>query len=318
MLRIRSGKAGFTLVELLVVIAIIGVLVALLLPAVQAAREAARRMECTNKLKQWTLASHNFADQTNGFMPIGGMNSNEGAIVENGRPYKRITWHVLLWPFIEQTALYNTYRLDVPFHDAPNMATLRVHIPLYTCPSDKGPVTQAQSDTYWRVMGNYVGNFGNTHLHQDANDQAIYTGSPYGIRHTYTMASMTDGTSNTAAFSEILIVSPSALDDNRGDILNDDGSPGFMSLTTPNSSSPDNVKSCKATTTNPSHADYRRMPCAAAADNTRVNYAARSSHPGGVVLSMMDGSVRFVSNNVALNVWQAALSSKGGESLQLP
>lgn len=311
-----SNRAGFTLVELLVVIAIIGVLVALLLPAVQAAREAARRMECTNKIKQWSLASHNYADTNRGFLPLGGMNS--GGTVEDGRTYQRITWHVFLWPYVEQTTLFSQYNMALPFHDSANMPTLRVHIPLYTCPSDKGPVTQAQSDTYWRVMGNYVANFGNTHLHQNAADQAIYSGSPYGIRHTYTMASITDGTSNTAAFSELLIASPNNLDDTRGDILNDDGSPGFMSISTPNSPSPDQCRACKPTTTTPGNGDYLRMPCTKVGANTEVRTAARSSHPGGVVVGMMDGSVRFVSNNVAQNVWAAALSSKGGESLQLP
>ncbi|ADB15747.1 protein of unknown function DUF1559 [Pirellula staleyi DSM 6068] len=317
MLRDRnSQRRGFTLVELLVVIAIIGVLVALLLPAVQAAREAARRMDCTNKVKQWSLASHNFADTNSGFLPIGGMNSL--GTVENGQTYQRITWHVLLWPFIEQTSLYSQYILTEPFHSANNIQTLRVHSPLYSCPSDKGRATQAQTDTYWRVMGNYVGNFGNTHLHQNASDQAIYSGSPYGIRHTYTMASITDGTSNTVGFSEILIASPGGLDDNRGDILNDEGSPGFMSITTPNSSSPDQCRACKASTTTPGTGDYRRMPCTPVGANTEYRIAARSSHPNGVVVGMMDGSVRFVTNTVAQNVWAAAMSTKGAETLQLP
>lgn len=309
-------RAGFTLVELLVVIAIIGVLVALLLPAVQAAREAARRMECTNKIKQWSLASHTFADANNGYLPIGGMNSN--GVVENGQTYERITWHVLLWPYIEQTALFSQYNLKEPFHSANNILTLRNHIPLYTCPSDKGRVTQDTNDQYWRVMGNYVGNFGNTHLHQNANDQAIYTGSPYGIRHTYTMASITDGTSNTIAFSELLIVSPGQLDDTRGDILNDDGSPGFMSISTPNSTSPDQCKTCKPTTTTAGSPDYRKTPCVKVGDNTEVRVAARSNHTGGVVCGLMDGSVRFVSDTVAQNVWTAAMSSKGRETLPLP
>lgn len=311
-----SSRGGFTLVELLVVIAIIGVLVALLLPAVQAAREAARRMDCTNKLKQWTLATHNFVDTNGGFLPLGGMNS--GGVVESGQPFERITWHVLLWPYIEQNSLYSQYRINEPFHSTNNIATLRVHTPLYSCPSDQVRVTQAQTDTYWRVMGNYVGNFGNTHLHQNASDQAIYSGSPFSIRHNFQMSSIIDGTSNTVAFSEILIASPGALNDTRGDILNDDGSPGFMSITTPNSSSPDQCRACKPESTTPGTAAYRRMPCTAVGANTEVRIAARSNHPNGVVVGMMDGSVRFVTSNIAHNVWVAAMSSKGGESLQLP
>ncbi len=307
---------GFTLVELLVVIAIIGVLVALLLPAVQQAREAARRMQCTNNLKQWTLAAHNFADVNTEFFPLGGMNSP--GRVENGQEYQRVTWPVFLWPYIEQSALYDQYDFTLPFHEAPNMETHRVFVAGYNCPSDKVNVTQAQSDTYWRVMGNYVANMGNTHLHQNAADQEIFSGSPFGIRHMYRFSDLTDGTSNTAAFSEILIASPDQIDDNRGDMLNNEGSPGFMSLNTPNSTVPDQCRQCKPSTTDPNSTDYRVMPCVAVADNTEYQIAARSRHPGGVNVSMADGSVRFVTETVSHEVWEAALSGRGGEALPLP
>ncbi|MFN3148718.1 DUF1559 domain-containing protein [Bremerella sp.] len=311
-----SSRQGFTLVELLVVIAIIGVLIALLLPAVQQAREAARRMQCTNNLKQWALASHNFADINKGFMPLAAMNST--GKVENGQEYERVTFAVFLWPFIEQSALYDRYNIADPFYTSPNIDTHRVFVPGYYCPSDKVNVTQAQSDTYWRVMGNYVTNMGNTHLHQNAADQAIFSGSPFGVRHMYRFADLTDGTSNTAGFSEILIASPNQLDDNRGDMLNDEGSPGFMSINTPNSRVPDQCRQCKDTTEDPSHADYRRMPCTQVGSNQEYQIAARSNHPGGVNVSMMDGSVRFVTETVSDTVWEAALSGRGGESVQLP
>ncbi len=312
----NSSRQGFTLVELLVVIAIIGVLIALLLPAVQQAREAARRMQCTNNLKQWALASHNFADINKGFMPLAAMNGP--GTVENGQHYERVTFAVFLWPFIEQSALYDQYDFKTPFHASPNIDTHRVFVSGYYCPSDKTNVTQAQSDTYWRVMGNYVTNMGNTHLHQNAADQAIFSGSPFGVRHMYRFADLTDGTSNTAGFSEILIASPNQLDDNRGDILNDEGSPGFMSINTPNSRVPDQCRQCKDTTEDPSHADYRRMPCTQVGSNQEYQIAARSNHPGGVNVSMMDGSVRFVTETVSHPIWEAALSGRGGESIQLP
>lgn len=318
----RRRPSGFTLIELLVVIAIIAVLIALLLPAVQQAREAARRAQCQNNLKQWTLAAHNFADTDKGFFPLGAMNDNTQTVVENGQGYNRITWHVLLWPYIEQTALWSRYDLTQPFHQLPaagdppgesNIELLRVPVNLYACPSDRGNVTQAQTDTYWRVMGNYVGNMGNTHLHQNAADQQIFNGAPFGVRHTYRLADMIDGTSNTACFSEIIIASPGGIDDSRGDILNDDGSPGFMSILTPNSSSPDQCRFCKPSTTDPASGEYRTIPCQVVSNNTEVQIAARSRHTGGVQTSMCDGSVRFVSSNVAQSVWRAALSAHGGE-----
>src|SRR5213596_48170 len=102
----RRARFAFTLVELLVVIAIIGVLVALLLPAVQSAREASRRMQCTSQVKQWVLAMHNYND-TNLIMPYGPME------VPTTR---RHSWVPALWPYIEQQNLYNQYSFNVGFY----------------------------------------------------------------------------------------------------------------------------------------------------------------------------------------------------------
>lgn len=325
-MRLRKCSRGFTLVELLVVIAIIGILIALLLPAVQAAREAARRSQCTNHMKQWTLACHNFADVNTEFFPLGGMNS--GGTVENKKTYQRISWPVFLWPYMEQNPLAERYDFTQPFHwtttsttatsPKENLELLRQQVSTYYCPSDNPGAEQDHADGYWRVMGNYVANMGNTHLHQNAADQAIFSGSPFGIRHMYRMSQMIDGTANTVCFSEIIIASPGKIDDTRGDFLNDDGTPGFMSILTPNAKSPDQCRKCKSTTADPAHVDYQRMPCAVVGANTEVQVAARSNHPGGVVVSMCDGSVRFVSDTVAQNVWQAALSGRGREALMLP
>ena len=322
----RSSRPvrGFTLIELLVVIAIIAVLIALLLPAVQQAREAARRAQCVNKLKQWTLAAHNFADTHKGYFPLGGMNG-DGAThpteVESGQIYYRITWHVLLWPYIEQGPMWDQYNLDTDFYQPGNIDLMRVHVPLYSCPSDSAGAEQDHADPYWRVMGNYVANMGNTHLHQNAHDQDIFSGAPFGIRHTYRMADQTDGLSNTACFSEIIVASPGGIDDNRGDILNNEGSPGFMSLRTPNSSAPDECRQCKSSSdvSNPSasQADLQSIPCAIITNNDQMQIAPRSRHTGGVNLSMCDGSVRFVSDSVNQDVWVAALSGRGGEAIGL-
>jgi prepilin-type N-terminal cleavage/methylation domain-containing protein len=159
---LRRNK-GFTLVELLVVIAIIGILVGLLLPAVQAAREAARRMQCTNHLKQWGLAVHNFHDAFKKF-PKGS---------SNGATLKRQTWVMYLWPYVEQTALYNASDLKQHFYLPPNTIPMAQaggngltgstgrRVPIYLCPSDNGTIDQDDHPNYQRTRGNYVVNWGN-------------------------------------------------------------------------------------------------------------------------------------------------------------
>src|SRR5437763_1269934 len=154
-------KRAFTLVELLVVIAIIGVLVALLLPAVQAARESARRSQCTNNLKQISLAVHNYADIHGAVFPVGEYNYGWG------------TWLVGLLPYIEQKNLYDQYQgfggigisgginLDLTYGANINQPVTKNQIKTYTCPSDmkvapRGVVT----------FHNYVANHGNTSLYQ--------------------------------------------------------------------------------------------------------------------------------------------------------
>ncbi len=124
-------RAGFTLIELLVVIAIIGVLIALLLPAVQKVREAANRAKCTNNLKQWTLAMHLHHDG-HGTLPYAKKNN------------PRTTWVVQLWPYIEQDNLYRQYDFRVGFWEPPNCLAYATDgpvarpVPIYLCPSDRG------------------------------------------------------------------------------------------------------------------------------------------------------------------------------------
>lgn len=312
--KVVRWRLGFTLVELLVVIAIIGILIGLLLPAVQAAREAARRSQCTNNLKQWSLALQNHVDGHAGWFSIGANPDHRKC--ENGRWYYRISWPVELWPYAEQNALFEQYDFTKNFYESPNIETHRQHVAGYSCPSDAPRSEQDHGDPYWRVMGNYVANMGNTHLHQNSYEQSVFTGAPFAVGHVYGIAQIRDGTSNTACFSEIIIVSPNRVDDTRGDILNDDGSPGFMSFLTPNSRSPDTCRKCKDTTENTAHNDYRVTPCVEVGANTEVQVAARSRHPGGVNVSMCDGSVRFVSDTIAHETWQAMLSGWGQEAIQ--
>jgi len=111
-------RSGFTLIELLVVIAIIAILIALLLPAVQQAREAARRSQCKNNLKQWGLAIHNYHDTFNK-LPIGAMGYNNP--LAHG-PANNLSMHVRLLPYVDQAPLYNQFDFSLHYNTAPNVA----------------------------------------------------------------------------------------------------------------------------------------------------------------------------------------------------
>jgi prepilin-type N-terminal cleavage/methylation domain-containing protein len=133
---ISRNKRGFTLIELLVVIAIIAILIALLLPAVQQAREAARRSECKNILKQWGLALHNYHD-THRTLPQGALGLTNSAAA----PTNNFGFHVMLLPFVDQAPLYNQFNFSVHYNTAPNggpagsVGLMGQSTPLFFCPS---------------------------------------------------------------------------------------------------------------------------------------------------------------------------------------
>lgn len=139
---VKRGGGGnlhaFTLVELLVVIAIIGVLVALLLPAVQAAREAARRMQCTNHIKQFALGAHNHADITSGLFPIGARGNNQ------------LTWTVFVLPFVEQTAMYDAMSTGITAYGAHPTGYARGYVHDASDPKNGGYFDRRQNYSLWQ------------------------------------------------------------------------------------------------------------------------------------------------------------------------
>jgi prepilin-type N-terminal cleavage/methylation domain-containing protein/prepilin-type processing-associated H-X9-DG protein len=323
----RKNRA-FTLVELLVVIAIIGILVALLLPAIQAAREAARRSQCVNNLKQLGIAMHNYHD-TYQTLPPGNHSCCWG------------TWQMSILTFIEERQLSDMYTWlpkDSQFFDTAymydsenasgtppirNLDVVKTRIPAMTCPSDTARVsTGAAGVTPGITYHNYVANFGNTnHIGTDfsvkTNPAYIqYLGSPFVgddqnliPKRTCKFRQITDGLSKTLMFSETVQGEDAGSTADLRGFTWWGWSAGFETYTTPNASDPDTLQQsgyCSPTMANP--------PCNGQSGANIVKASARSRHPGGVNAAMCDGSVQYVVDDVDLTVWRAASTTQGSEA----
>jgi prepilin-type N-terminal cleavage/methylation domain-containing protein/prepilin-type processing-associated H-X9-DG protein len=308
------GKRGaFTLIELLVVIAIIGVLIALLVPAVQKVREAANRINCQNNLKQLGLAMHNYHDARR-TLPDGGIDHFSG------------NWQVTILPFIEQNAMYQLYQ---GYGTGPTSVVLAANIAnvtgkqlaLCTCPSDNLALPGGQT---WAKCSyhNYAVNYGNTAV-GDAVGSAgtmdveatysgyVYGGAPFRFNQPQRLTNITDGTSNTLMMAEVI---QGQRIDVRGFTWWGDAG-GFVTSLLPNDPSGDLVNHtyCDNKPPNP--------PAVSCGSYTITDgriiraFAARSRHTGGVNVALCDGSVRFVANNIAALTWQYLGTSQGGETI---
>ena len=337
-------RRGFTLIELLVVIAIIAVLIALLLPAVQAAREAARRIQCTNNLKQLGLAMHNYLSAQNTF-PIGRMGLNYtypqlgpagGSLQGNARR----TWTFLVMPYLEQGATFQAINFSLSFFNVANTTIIQTTIAGFHCPSDPQSFNIEVGGTgQLRYGGNYTANWGNTHFLQADNPAypgtglnwgwqnpfvpstyggppvgtVTFLGAPFGGNVARSIQYITDGTSNTLLMSEVIfgIDSSTTQTDDRGDVYNDDQDGcTFMGYIPPNSTYPDVTGGAAC-----SYPYLLNPPCRGTKSNANdpVYNAARSFHPGGVNAAMADGRVSFFKNTISIPTWAALSSAQGGE-----
>jgi prepilin-type N-terminal cleavage/methylation domain-containing protein len=307
-------RTAFTLVELLVVIAIIGVLIALLLPAVQAAREAARRMTCSNHLAQWATALHSY-ESANGAFPSGvttgsqcltapGCTNTTGISGAKGE-YSRMTFVIPLWPFMEMNTLYSRYDFNYCFYATKNRPLLVELAGAYFCPSDRKGYWKG--DGFTRSRGNYVASWGYCDYYQE---RTFGSDPPrlgaFGINRYTRVAEVADGLSCTLFLGEIAQADNDTDYDFRGDVLNNDrGAAQFMTLYTPNAGT-DSTACSSPTPDLPG-------PCRPA---SLVFVSSRSCHPGGVHVVNGDGSVHFTEDAIDYTVWRALGSMDGGETVE--
>lgn len=330
--RARDSRA-FTLVELLVVIAIIGILVALLLPAIQAAREAARRAQCQNNLKQIGVALHNF-EGTNRVYPASYV----------GVPGSPGNWsaQVLLLPYLEQGSMYEEVELDKGCTDI-YIGGIRLsahRIPTYLCPdeiNDKVRYDNGGQPKHWPLSYGY--NVG-TWFVWDPNTKQGGNGAFYP-HSRLTPAAFVDGLTSTLAFSEVKAYEPYFRNlaqagsmpmptDPSQACLGGDFKPntghtewsegrchqtGFTTTFTPNTE----VLCANGSQLHDVNWTNQQEGITGATASTFAAITSRSYHAGGIVNAvLMDGSVRPISESIDLFTWQALATRNGGEAITVP
>jgi prepilin-type N-terminal cleavage/methylation domain-containing protein/prepilin-type processing-associated H-X9-DG protein len=328
-----NHRVGFTLIELLVVIAIIGVLIALLLPAVQKVREAANRVKCENNLKQLSLAMHNYHDGK-ATLPFGSKWDEATNLTGYHAPgysnegdwYDDHGWYTSILPYIEQDNVARIVDYDHSLSNVANEMARRAKVPLFACPSDLGLVeNEWYSETWARLRGNYVVNWGNTNYGQVrkrdpalGNNWVEFGGAPFTFRKGKPFGHITDGLSNTLMMSECLTLRETpGWGGPLSDFQTSLGGQAFEGWHPPNSPVPDEIaRYIPEVNGRVDCSVFNGMPCPslpALGDSYLQSFAARSHHEGGVNASLCDGSVRFFSNTVSVDVWRALSTADGGE-----
>jgi prepilin-type N-terminal cleavage/methylation domain-containing protein len=347
---LKTKRQGFTLIELLVVISIIAVLIALLLPAVQSAREAARRAQCSNNLKQLGLAVHNYATSFNVIPAMTMFPGGQSNISQGWGP----SWIIPILPQIEQTNLYAAYNFSASAVvqsatvGLENTTVTYTQISTFLCPSENEPSRPASTATT-----NYVGNYGGPGQIAPYSGTIVPVGDPNGTPQgrlgPVTIEAVRDGLSNTALFSEALhgiqgnpIVHPGTPDGKRG-VFNgatgggvNSGAAAAVTFAASCQALPFSTTSLNsANLGNTAYATYpwhvgmvnynhvvppNGLHCQDSSDASWLSYVGpsgaappTSNHPGGVQMTFSDGSVRFIKDSIAQQVWWAIGTRNGRE-----
>jgi len=339
--RYFASQRAFTLVELLVVIAIIGVLVALLLPAIQAARESARRTHCINNMRQIGISLLNY-ESARKRLPEGAVQRH--GVGPNGTPITgnptMFSWISRIMPHLEEATLHSQVDWTMPLGDRNDRGDTGHHIRFqtYLCPSDdEVDIT----NSWYGARGNYAANvgIGFVWMNDPSPTQDCAFGSQFGctqrpfggdpprqnpeapqsslsrfgtfmVNHGRRMSEFSDGTSNTIAVGEIRKVEGT---DTRG-VLHFGAGSMYMHDFTPNvptqSAPKEHTRWC---------VDVDYAPCRSADQEWRGQWRhfSRSAHPGGVNVMMADTSVHYVTDDVDPDAWAAASTPNGGEPISL-
>jgi prepilin-type N-terminal cleavage/methylation domain-containing protein/prepilin-type processing-associated H-X9-DG protein len=292
---IRSQKSGFTLVELLVVIAIIGILVALLLPAIQAAREASRRSQCSNNLKQMSLALHNY-ESSHKLYPPGRMGCDGACTPMNGPD---TSLFVMMLPYIEQQQLYDQFGTFPGYVSSQPEEVLNSRPGPFICPSNVVPASYTDAGGKKWATNCYAGVAGHCGPTYGIGGQTKWQNTGMFLyRDPLKPADVLDGLSNVLFLGEVI-------QGHRDDHRNLWATAGRHLDSLRTTDCPLNAAPGTGITTSPYPPQL-------------LNGAFGSQHPGGANFALVDASVRFVTENVNLPLYRLLGQRASGQTKQMP